>query len=647
MKGKRKYLRVVLFIVLFCCIYVALDAFFFNDKGISSVWDTVQQKGSTSDVLIMGNSHIYTAVNTDVLSQALDKDINIMASSAAYISMLTEDFKTLLAYHTPRVLVIEASSVTANVRERMQTEAISATYQNFDGIRNPIYRLRSLLRIVKPESIPAGMSQLLRPSMMWSRLSVPFDRAKRADQNPFDQYDRRGYSARSTFPMIAPDYTLDEAAGKIQSTMASIKPLPLPEDNERAYREMLSLARDRGIEIWVLITPALNQTHLAGMLQSVIDIGIEYGATHVDALWEDIEAIGLVPDDFYDAGHLNRKGAEKLTVYYGDIIAPRLDATPDYDRVFSYQTESVEPTEDGRFAYTMENYMPGTQFRFSLLERGAAIDTQPFSQDNRYLCDRDVRADSVYAVQVTMLPPGAPTDAQTIRTQGQTVKYMTQNTAVLGDLVPVSVQRDAIAVQQDGTTFTWTDTQDYGTPVQYAWYVYGPQGSNADPVLKQMYTRSPSFTYTFEDGGPYSIKLFVLPDLGEKNSTFIGDVRRQADGWVFEPLEDEKPIVLTLDPDAISVRQRNNTFTFTDTQDYGTPVQHAWYVYGPEGLDANPLLKQMYTDSNVLQFTFTEEGPHPIRMYVRPQKGETVLQIIGEVVPLDGGWTFVPQSSTP
>ena len=69
-----------------------------------------------------------------------------------------------------------------------------------------------------------------------------------------------------------------------------------------------------------------------------------------------------------------------------------------------------------------------------------------------------------------------------------------------------SYSTDNINVTQNGNTLTVTNTFN-AVPVQYAWYVI--KGKEA--ILKQMYTKenSNSFSYEFTEPGSYKIQAFI------------------------------------------------------------------------------------------------------------------------------------------
>lgn len=117
-----------------------------------------------------------------------------------------------------------------------------------------------------------------------------------------------------------------------------------------------------------------------------------------------MEQMGLALEDFYDDGHLNRRGAEKFTHYFAGEVSAILGIENNWSEYWGYKGETVEELGDGSFAYRMENYSDETLYRYELREEGKIIEVQEYSENNTFITDIDVRITSSYTLYCSMIP---------------------------------------------------------------------------------------------------------------------------------------------------------------------------------------------------------------------------------------------------
>ena len=128
-------------------------------------------------------------------------------------------------------------------------------------------------------------------------------------------------------------------------------------------------------------------------------------------------------DDFYDGYHLNRRGAVKFTTWFLDRQLLPQQPEPDYEPVFAYRTESVEPLGDGVYRYTMENFDADAQYRFRL----GSETVQDWSSVN--FCDVALDPASADKLYCDMLPGDYPeAERQILQLQ---LPFMKQNASVV------------------------------------------------------------------------------------------------------------------------------------------------------------------------------------------------------------------------
>ncbi len=93
-----------------------------------------------------------------------------------------------------------------------------------------------------------------------------------------------------------------------------------------------------------------------------------------------------------------------------------------------------------------------------------------------------------------------------------------------GDSKPSDVQLDAVKkfdvhVEQDGSQFTIRDDTVYPKAVQHGWYVTNSE--TKEVIFRRGYEDDSTFSYQFEEGASYSVKVFVKAEDGDKRSETI------------------------------------------------------------------------------------------------------------------------------
>lgn len=392
--------RVIGFCIVFIILFLGIEIYLFEDKRVSTVWETIQQEGEGPDILFMGNSHMYTSTNPILINHKLGIDSKILGSSAQNMVMTKENLKVLLEYQKPDIIVLEPYAALIDNREVMQTTKKGFVIDNLDGIKNYAHKLEASINTLKFTDLPEAMFQLCRPMLMWSRWEQVIN-GKSEKNNPYQQHDMLGYVWRDSYTDA--EMNLEEVQKQYQQAYKKQEPYPLPDYNELALREFFEFARDEGIDVWIIKAPTAKVVEkYVGMMKTIEEIGKEYGVVkYIDDMHLYIDAIGLKQDDFYDLTHLNRRGAMKFTEYLIDIIAEQLNLKKQDDEVFFYKNEYITQLENGKYRYTMENYQD-VQYKFELYKNKKIIETQDFSNQNYF--DTDVELSEEYKLTVTMLP---------------------------------------------------------------------------------------------------------------------------------------------------------------------------------------------------------------------------------------------------
>ena len=386
----------ILFILL-SEILLALDHACYDGAYICTTWNNVKD-GEDFDVLIMGNSHATTSFVPDIIEESTGLKCAILGSSGESMNTTLENFKTLLHYSKPKLIILEAYSTTKNGRpETVGKKSI--------GMPSFWDRISACVSILGIDDIPWCTFRIFCSEFRWSRWSTLVDNiSDNKVGNRYRGHDVKGYQFKNSFTGGKGDIeVVEKKCREIYSDEDTMSEISDPVVAE-AYVDFLNLAEQNGIPVIIVKTPTLT-TNNCSAISKMSEIAEGYNCV-VDCIDFHMEMsnIGLDIQDYYDESHLNRRGASKFTKYFLEQMIIPGQSKPNFSNVFAYDTEYIIPLDNGRNRFVMETYGENVQYCFYM--DGKKI--KDWSDDN--FVDVDISIDAASRIRVVMLPEYAISD---------------------------------------------------------------------------------------------------------------------------------------------------------------------------------------------------------------------------------------------
>lgn len=173
---------------LFICI-VSIAIVYSDQKGYFNPdlrnnhtikkWDTFYKfsKRNNVDVLLMGNSHLYTGINPKNLSVTLGCNAFILASPGTKISDTYWGLKEALLECSPSVVVIETYGIDYFNQYNLSAGNLSDQFKSFSARKNFGTKIQSIPYLFKPDNYLLACSNTLRNH------NFIFDNYDQIDQN--------------------------------------------------------------------------------------------------------------------------------------------------------------------------------------------------------------------------------------------------------------------------------------------------------------------------------------------------------------------------------------------------------------------------------------------------------------------------------
>lgn len=415
--NKNNVIHCIGFIAVFLVAFLILETAFFDQSKIDYQWSVFSQKDVEADIVVLGNSHAYTSTDANVLTDILGMNVEVFASPSSNMQQTLIHFKQAIEYAQPQYVFLEAYTASISNREELMDEQRGMLVRDLDGIQSLVDKANAVATMLHWYHFPEGMFQLLRPIHMWDRWNM--------ENNGFVYSETHGYNARNTF--AGGSRSIQDMENLYKESKESQK---ITEYCENDLRELLEIAKDRGIFVVLYKAPAISGVKTE-RVNEVFRIASEYSnVVFMENYCDDMTDIGLNIDDFYDGGHLNRRGGAKFTIYFAKQLESRLGLECNWSNARGYKGESVIELGENKYRYEMEVFGDDMVFQYSLYKGKERIDRQAYSVCPYYDTSIDVLHSDEYHLYCSIIPSDRIEEGDAC-TQRVYTAFMKQNDCVI------------------------------------------------------------------------------------------------------------------------------------------------------------------------------------------------------------------------
>ena len=154
--------------IVFGVIYYSDEKGYFNpdetNNHVAKKWDALyEMQGKTPvDVLLVGNSHLYTGINPENLSNALGATSFIMAAPGTNITDTYFSLKEALTICKPGVVVVETYGIDDAEQHELKEGELSDQFKSFSARKNFGEKLASTTQLFSTDNYLYAWSNTLR-----------------------------------------------------------------------------------------------------------------------------------------------------------------------------------------------------------------------------------------------------------------------------------------------------------------------------------------------------------------------------------------------------------------------------------------------------------------------------------------------------
>lgn len=261
-----------------------------------------REENKDFDVVFIGDCEVYENFSPVKLWQEYGINSYIRGSAEQYIWQSYYILEDTLRYETPDVVIFNVQSMQFN---ESQSEAYNR--MTLEGMAWSPAKVKAILASMKPEEqFLDYVFPILRYHSRWSELTM-------ADVEYM--FQTKPVSHNGYYMRVDVKPAENVPGGKILSDYSF-------GDNAWKYLEMMTqLCEEKGIELVLIKAPSLYPYWYPEWEEQIEDYANQNQLRYINFL-ELTDEIGIdYNKDTYDAGlHMNLSGAEKLSVYLGQVL---------------------------------------------------------------------------------------------------------------------------------------------------------------------------------------------------------------------------------------------------------------------------------------------------------------------------------------
>ena len=284
----------LLLVVLMGALYVLTPKY---DYGICSITNLYQQDENTVDVLVLGTSMAYSAVNTNLLwAENGIAAYNLCGAEMPYwvsYYYLQEALKT----QSPKVIVLDAQPATYGMDTPARGRIIMSTF----GIRDPLNRLQAIAASAAPEDF-------LSYALGYPAVHSTYSDVTLADFVFPPDNGGRGPAWKGYI-----EYNETERLTKPNQADWNQSARPLSSKQQLYFEKILALANEKGINVLVTAFPTPYFATDIPYFSTLQGIAERYQAMFINYNHPDSKLTWDYTRDFADNQHLNIRGSARLT----------------------------------------------------------------------------------------------------------------------------------------------------------------------------------------------------------------------------------------------------------------------------------------------------------------------------------------------
>ena len=381
-------------IVIFYMVSAALNYIYASDSVWERIlWHNFYKDDGKIDNIYLGSSHVYCDINPMQLDD-MNGQFNFNLSSSgqrlngSYFLLKEADKNNSLSH------VYLELYYWCSVKNNQDVDIIDTGYnsnwQNTDYMRNSYNKFEYMLSIAGPEKymdIFFPFSRYRAELSNWERVRKTVESKRAEAHQDFEYYHEfengNGYEEYRKQGYVYSTRKLPEEQ-RIYYQERILDKNPIGGRSERYLRKIIKYCKECDIPITLFVSPVyelqiISTEHYDNFINQVRGIAAEYGVEYYDFNLVKEKYLDIQKEEYFiDIGHLNYKGAEIFTQFFGEIVSRKASDNEKYFySSYKEKLQSIRPAVyglyyrdyEGRRIYNIaSNKEEGMEYRVTLTQ---------------------------------------------------------------------------------------------------------------------------------------------------------------------------------------------------------------------------------------------------------------------------------------
>ena len=310
--------KLILFFTFFVLIWISIP-YLVESHRDAKKWDYLYNIDIDIDLLIMGSSHIFTALDPKVLDKELKINSFNSGSNGQIINQTYYNLIEILKYRKPKIIIVD---VNCFLRSRTLPNMYGAInhgqlYQNLSGMKFSINKIYSFLNTINKDEYIDAIPLFIKEKFNWKRFRKPL--------NTYNSYGYDQMVQTKGFVAKKSNLTIEEYENFIaQRVLTGIQFNPIPESLSYLDK-IVNLCKINNIELILLKTPTLRPTDINISLNKFLNNYADKNKVNLYNLGKKFDEIELIYTDYHDPSHISELGAQKISLYLSKVLLKDLD----------------------------------------------------------------------------------------------------------------------------------------------------------------------------------------------------------------------------------------------------------------------------------------------------------------------------------
>ena len=297
--------KLILFLSLFFLfgIFVASSVESHRD---AKKWDYIYNLDNNIDILFMGSSHIFTALDPNIIDPILNMNSFNLGSNGQMIIQTYFNLVEVLKYRVPKIILIDI-----NCFQRSKTAPTHGyIYQNLSGMKLSSNKINSFYNTINSDEYLDAITLFIKEKYNWKR----FKKIKNLFEKDKKTKRSKGFVGKKQ------KITEQDFSNALLDRLESSKKYPFNNENIDYLNKIINLCKKHNIKIILFRTPTLRKVDLGIELNNYLTnyaIDNEIKFYNFAFFFKEINLSYL---DYYDTTHLSKAGSHKVSTYLSNLL---------------------------------------------------------------------------------------------------------------------------------------------------------------------------------------------------------------------------------------------------------------------------------------------------------------------------------------